>query len=239
MPQTNYDDIAKAFDAYDADAKTDIELGHANIVKMIDWHNDIRILDFGCGTGKVSRYLAKRGALITGVDISAREIEIANKRNNGANAFYRHMPQGHIDFVEPCSKDAVVLSFVLCTIPTKEEIIRVLQMCKRVLRRQGQLIILNNNMEASHGREFVSFSIPHLENPQSGDLVQVKLGKLRNLIVNDYYWTDDDYCNMIVQSGLNPTITYEPRAKAREGWRDEFQYPPFKLFSAYRRSLWT
>jgi len=234
MPQTNYDTIAAEFDAYEADAVTDIELGYSNIVRLLGGCNGKKILDFGCGTGKVSRYLAGHGANVTGVDISAREIEIATDRNNGEMAFYYHMPHGHIDFIRTGSQDAVVLAFVLCTIGIKQEILRVLKMCARVLQKHGRVIILNSNMEASHGREFVSFAIPRLVNPRSGDLVRVKLGKRRTLVVSDFYWTEDDYTDLILRSGLILTKTFEPIAQEQRGWKDEWQYPPFKIFSAHK-----
>ncbi len=237
MLPTDYDAIANAFDAYDADAKTDIELGHGNIVRLLRFTGDCRglqILDFGCGTGKVSRYLAKCGAKVIGVDISQREIDIALRHEGSDNIHYRSMTDGYINFIKSESQDAVVLSFVLCAIPSREEIVRVLKMCARVLKKNGQLVILNNNMETGQACEFVSFAMPRLENPKAGDLVQVALGKDRSLIVNDFFWSQDDYASMIEEAGLTLTIIFEPMATHSDGWLDESKRPPFKLFSAYK-----
>ena len=42
--------------------------------------NGARILDAGCGTGKVSCELAQRGAKVLGVDISTSLVQIAKNR---------------------------------------------------------------------------------------------------------------------------------------------------------------
>lgn len=50
---------------------------------LLAWGGDWRgrtVLDAGCGTGAFARRLADAGAVVTGVDISAREIEAARER---------------------------------------------------------------------------------------------------------------------------------------------------------------
>lgn len=46
------------------------------------------VLDVGCGTGRIARYLADRGATVHGFDFSARAIEIARALSTGSNPSY-------------------------------------------------------------------------------------------------------------------------------------------------------
>jgi cyclopropane fatty-acyl-phospholipid synthase-like methyltransferase len=41
--------------------------------------NGLRLCDFGCGQGRVARYLADQGAEVVGVDVSAAMLEIARR----------------------------------------------------------------------------------------------------------------------------------------------------------------
>ncbi len=49
----------------------------------------IDVLDLGCGTGRIARHLAERGAIVHGVDFSERAIEIARRLSSGPNPSYR------------------------------------------------------------------------------------------------------------------------------------------------------
>ncbi len=51
--------------------------GLANVLQHLDLHNGARVLDFGCGTGWVSRALAYMGADVVGVDVSANVLDTA------------------------------------------------------------------------------------------------------------------------------------------------------------------
>jgi len=49
----------------------------------------LRVLDIGCGTGRMSRFFAGRGARVTGIDFSERAIEIARRLTDEDNPVYR------------------------------------------------------------------------------------------------------------------------------------------------------
>ncbi len=52
-----------------------LEYLHLAVPKL----SNLRVLDVGCGVGTLPLYLAKHGALVRGIDISARAIRIAQK----------------------------------------------------------------------------------------------------------------------------------------------------------------
>lgn len=72
--------------------------------------NGLNVLDYGCGSGWLSTYLAQRGANVEGFDISAKLVELAMKRAqvNGVGERVRlermiaedlKFPDGHFDRV--------------------------------------------------------------------------------------------------------------------------------------------
>jgi SAM-dependent methyltransferase len=94
-----------------------------------------RVLDLGCGTGELARYLATRGMAVTGCDVSANMLGLARAADaGGAVAWIRLDPAWRTLPFAPGSFDAVVAASVLeyvgspCT---------VLRECARVLRPGG------------------------------------------------------------------------------------------------------
>lgn len=56
-----------------------------------------KIVDLGCGNGKVARWLSQNGAIVSGVDLTSQQIEFARKieseKNNGIQYFVKNISQ--------------------------------------------------------------------------------------------------------------------------------------------------
>src|SRR5262245_1513442 len=48
-----------------------------------------RVLDAGCGSGRLSRYYASKGAQVVGFDFSSQSIDVARHQSQGSNPNYR------------------------------------------------------------------------------------------------------------------------------------------------------
>ncbi len=104
-----------------------------------------RVLDVGCGTGTLALRCLKRGAVVTGLDISSYMLEVARKKadSNGlgqnltlikdsVTQLRKHVPAE--------SLDSIVCTMVLGEF-SAEYLDYIVQECFRLLRPGGRLII--------------------------------------------------------------------------------------------------
>ncbi|MEU7904781.1 class I SAM-dependent methyltransferase [Actinoplanes sp. NPDC049118] len=77
-----YDTVAEDYAAYFPDTGVEAPLDLAMIdafAAAVTADDDPQVLDAGCGTGRVSRYLADRGCLVQGVDLSPGMLAMARR----------------------------------------------------------------------------------------------------------------------------------------------------------------
>ena len=97
------------------------------------------ILDLGCGTGELARFLATAGLRVTGADISAKMLGRAKAEDQHDAAEWVPLDPGWLALpFESRTFDAVVASSVLEYV---DEPGSVLRECARVLRPSGALVL--------------------------------------------------------------------------------------------------
>ena len=96
-----------------------------------------RLLDAGCGSGKVAAYLLRRRMAVIGIDISAGMLSLAARV--APRAELRRMDMRRLRFPK-ASFDALVCLYAIIHVPRRDHA-RVLQGFRRVLRRRGLLLI--------------------------------------------------------------------------------------------------
>jgi demethylmenaquinone methyltransferase/2-methoxy-6-polyprenyl-1,4-benzoquinol methylase len=124
---------------------------HAAIASRIKAGQNV--LDLGCGTGALAVLLAGRGAQVTGVDISRAMLAQAKQRVREADAGQRIILRelGAVDVdtgFEDGSFDVVVSSLLFSEL-SDEEIEYVLAECKRVLAPGGRLMVADEVLPGS------------------------------------------------------------------------------------------
>jgi 2-polyprenyl-3-methyl-5-hydroxy-6-metoxy-1,4-benzoquinol methylase len=87
-----YDAIAEWYEAWLGSASLADDAVFAAVESLIGDVEGLRVCDLACGQGRVARHLADRGALVTGVDISVRLLEIARRyeARQSQRIDYRH-----------------------------------------------------------------------------------------------------------------------------------------------------
>ena len=97
-----------------------------------------RVLDAGCGSGKVAALLLRRGLAVTGIDISPGMLDLAATVAPRANL--RWMDMRRLRFPRS-SFDGVVSLYALIHVPRRDHL-GVLRGFRRVLRAQGTLLVV-------------------------------------------------------------------------------------------------
>src|SRR6516162_7384361 len=112
-------------------------------------------LDFGCGTGRSTRFLRKLGFDVVGVDIAEQMLALA--RNRDPDGDYRLVPDGNIDGLTAGTFDLVLSAFTFDNIPTMEKKVLLFRSLRRLLRRDGCIVNLVSSLEI-YFNEWASFS---------------------------------------------------------------------------------
>ena len=143
--ETLFENYAKK---YDQEVFTQGTIGECDFIENEIGHNkNVRILDIGCGTGRHSIELAKRGYSVTGIDLSESQLKRANEKALEEKV--------KVDFQKA---DARALSFnnefdlviMLCEgafslMETDEMNYQILQNAEKALKQPGKLIFTTLN----------------------------------------------------------------------------------------------
>ncbi|MFI7519862.1 class I SAM-dependent methyltransferase [Micromonospora globbae] len=138
--QRAYDTVAEDYARYLPDTRAEAPLDLAMVdafATAVTSGDDARVLDAGCGAGRMSRYLTERGCLVEGVDLSPHMVAMA-RRDRPDLAF----TVGSLaDLPYPENRFAGVLLWysIIHTPPAGQA--RIFAEAARVLRPTGHLLV--------------------------------------------------------------------------------------------------
>ncbi len=135
-------------DSYDYESFTKGTKGECNFIeKELSFNKAIKILDVGCGTGRHSIELAKRGYNITGIDLSESMLEKAREKaaKSGLDIEFLQYDARELPF-EGCFDAALMLcegAFPL--METDEMNFKILENVAKALKKEGKFIFTTLN----------------------------------------------------------------------------------------------
>ena len=138
----DYDSFAEA---YAAETESNLLNGYYARPAILDLAGDVagrRILDVGCGAGPLLAALRDRGAIVTGVDPSAKMLELARQRLGEGAALHRAgLGGGPLPFSDGAFDDAIVCLVLHYLEDWKAPLTEL----RRVLAHGGRLIVAVNH----------------------------------------------------------------------------------------------
>jgi SAM-dependent methyltransferase len=196
-----------------------------------------RALDFGCGTGRSTRFLRNLGFRVVGIDIAADMVRQARARDSAGD--YRIIPDGNFGPLDNEVFDLILSAFSFDNIPTRDGKVRILRGLRDLLAKNGRFVNLVSSPEI-YTHEWASFStkdFPQNREAKSGDEVKIIItdSQDRRPVV-DVVWSDEDYREVYRSAGLELLETHRPLAKDDEPypWVNETRIAPWVIYALSR-----
>ncbi len=133
---------------YDNENFTQGTIGECNFIEQeIEFNKSLRILDIGCGTGRHSIELAKRGYNITGIDLSDSLLKRAKEKATSQNLiidFQKHDAR-NLPFFNEFDLVIMICEGAFPLMETDEMNYQILQNAAKALSSKGKLIFTTLN----------------------------------------------------------------------------------------------
>jgi SAM-dependent methyltransferase len=187
---------------------------------LIQRHNHgSRALDFGCGTGRSTRFLRNLGLNVTGADVSQAMLDQARALDPSGG--YHLIRTNLVDEFAPASFDIILAAFAFDNMPMEVKA-DALSALRILLTPVGCLLLVVSAPEI-YVNEWASFSTrDFLDNRHASDGDRVRIVMLDvpdRRPVEDILCTDARYLRLFESAGLKVLDVQRPLATGKEPTR--------------------
>jgi SAM-dependent methyltransferase len=232
--QNVYDDDRRAGAYAKLEFPGTYHLAYRDLPEILSRHaHGTRALDFGCGTGRSTRFLRGLGFEVTGVDIA--EQMLTRARELDPQGDYRLVRDGDLSALHGTSYDVVLSAFTFDNVPTLERKAALFRSLGGMLASGGRIVSVVSSPEI-YWNEWASFStkdFPENRAARSGDKVRIVMLDVEDRRpVEDILCTDEDYRDVYLRAGLETVATYRPLADPSEpfAWVSETVKAPWVIY---------
>ena len=196
-------------------------------------------LDFGCGTGRSTRFLSGLGFSVVGVDISPEMI--AKARTIDPQGDYRLIPGDDMSALPREGFSLVQSVFTFDNIPGAETKIRLFRRLRELLEPGGILVNIVSTPEI-YLNEWASFTtkdFPENVHARPGDPVRIITTDFEDRTpAVDILWPHESYLETYRQAGLEVAGMRRPVARGGEpyNWVSETRIAPWAIYVLRRPS---
>ena len=209
-------------------------LAYRDIPGILHKHvNGKKAMDFGCGTGRSTRFIKNLGFDVIGVDISADMIKMAKEYD--ASGDYRLIKEDQLAQFKKNHFDLILSVFTFDNIPNVENRQKLLKVLRSLLDGEGRLVLVDSTPEI-YLNEWSSFStknFPENREAKSGDKVKIIMTDVEDKRpVEDIIWFDEDYRELFKKTGLGLVESHKPLGKDDEPyrWVNETRIAPWIIY---------
>ena len=241
-----YADATRAQAYATLEFKNTYHLAYRDIPAILGEHvRGRKSLDFGCGTGRSTRFLRQLGFEVTGVDIAedmirkARELDPSGDYRliQSNNVQRDDVPGDDLSAFQSATYDLILAAFTFDNIAGRnnDNKRRILQDLGRLLTQDGKLVLIVSKPEI-YTHEWASFStkdFPENQLAKSGDKVRIIVTDHADpRPVEDILWTDKSYREVFEEARLGLQGKYEPLARGDEpySWVSEVEIAPWAVY---------
>jgi len=192
-----------------------------------------RAIDFGCGSGRSTRFLTRLGFRATGVDISGEMIKLAREKDPGGD--YRLIDDDGLGLFEEGAYDLIQSVFTFDNVPRRERKVALFAAMARLLTPAGRVVSLVSSPEL-YVHEWASLStrpFPENKTAKPGDTVRTIIIDIEDRTpIEDVFWPDENYREVYREAGLEVEQTFKPLAKGDEPfvWVNETRIAPWVIY---------
>ncbi|MBZ5663997.1 MAG: class I SAM-dependent methyltransferase [Acidobacteriia bacterium] len=162
-----YEDGTRAEAYATLEFKNTYHLAYRDIQAILHAHvRGRRAMDFGCGTGRSTRFLCQLGFEVTGVDIAEDMIRKARELDSSGD--YRLVPGDDLRSFPPGTYDLVLAAFTFDNIAGQDKV-RLLRDLGRLLNREGKLVLIVSRPDI-YIHEWASFFDKRLSRKPTGEI---------------------------------------------------------------------
>lgn len=199
-----------------------------------------RAFDFGCGTGRSTRFLTRLGFGAIGVDIAPEMVTRA--RDLDPAGTYHVITGDGLDRFPAGDFDVVLSAFTFDNIPTAETKVTLFRALGRLLAADGRIVsvVSSPDIYVNEWASFTTKDFPENRSARSGDTVRiVMLDVADRRPVEDILWSDDAYRAVYREAGLTQIAAYRPLAAAAEPgpWVSETTIAPWTIYVLARTAV--
>jgi len=228
-----YEDASRAHAYATLEFANTYYLAYRDLPLIVSEHvRGTQALDFGCGTGRSTRFLRKLGFEVAGIDISEEMLHVARALDPSGD--YRLVPPGDLSEFTPETFHLIVALFTFDNIAGAAKA-RILSDLRKLLRPAG-IIVSVVSSPAIYTHEWASFTtkdFPENAAARSGDVVRIIVTDHEDSRpVEDILCTDESYRAVYEEAGLEVIQVLKPLAKGDESyaWVNETKIPPWVIY---------